>query len=319
MRLNQINFENIIKKNFLFEKKPKIAVAVSGGPDSMALVYLLDKWVKKNNGKLIALIVDHKIRKESSSEAETVKLNLFNLKIQSKILRISNISIIKKTMSEARENRFKKLINYCLKEDIFHLFLGQHYDDNLETFLLRKIGGSNIEGLKGIKLIHHSNNIRILRPFLFFNKKSILLFLLKNNINFVEDPSNFNLNYSRVIVRNFLLKEDGFKKKIEEDFSEIQKLYPFYKKMIYQSMNKSIVRISKTKVIINNFIFFKNDLEIQSKIIELIYSLLKPDKRFLRQKKIINCLFRLMRSDNLKSNLGGMYIKKDNICTTFDI
>ena len=50
-------------------------------------------------------------------------------------------------MIQARENRFIKIINYCKKNNIFHLFIGHHYDDNIETFMLRKIAGSNFEGL----------------------------------------------------------------------------------------------------------------------------------------------------------------------------
>ena len=73
MKLTQSNFNTILKKNFIFEKKPKIAVAVSGGPDSIALVFLLSQWIKKNNGLLFALVVDHKLRIESQQESKNVK------------------------------------------------------------------------------------------------------------------------------------------------------------------------------------------------------------------------------------------------------
>ena len=65
MILNQINFTKTLSVNYKFEKNPSLAVGVSGGPDSMALLYLLNNWINKNNGNLVALIVDHKIRKES--------------------------------------------------------------------------------------------------------------------------------------------------------------------------------------------------------------------------------------------------------------
>ena len=73
MKISQNSFNQIIKKNFLFENTPKIAVAVSGGSDSMALVFLLDKWIKRYGGNIIALIIDHKIRKDSYKEANFVK------------------------------------------------------------------------------------------------------------------------------------------------------------------------------------------------------------------------------------------------------
>ena len=66
MNITQSDFNKNLKKSFVFEKFPKIAVAVSGGPDSMALVFLLKNWILKKNGSLIALIVDHQIRKDSN-------------------------------------------------------------------------------------------------------------------------------------------------------------------------------------------------------------------------------------------------------------
>ena len=73
MNVTQNYFNKILKKNFLFELNPKVAVAVSGGPDSMAIVFLLNKWIKKNKGSLIALIVDHQLREDSNLEAKHIK------------------------------------------------------------------------------------------------------------------------------------------------------------------------------------------------------------------------------------------------------
>ena len=77
-------------------------------------------------------------------------------------------------MVQARENRYTKIINYCRKNKIFHLFIGHHYDDNIETFMLRKIAGSNFEGLNCMqeKIIY--NDVQIIRPLLKFSKKQIL-------------------------------------------------------------------------------------------------------------------------------------------------
>ena len=85
MIITQSDFNKNLNKNFIFEKFPKIAVAVSGGPDSMALVFLLKSWSLKNNGSLIALIVDHQIRKDSNLEAKIIKKYLIKYEIESKI------------------------------------------------------------------------------------------------------------------------------------------------------------------------------------------------------------------------------------------
>ena len=229
MKITQNYFNQILKNKFLFENNPKVAVAVSGGPDSMALVFLLKRWIKKNNGMLIALIVDHQIRTQSSLEAIKVKKYLSYHNIKSKLFKVNKKDIVKKTMSEARQNRFTKLINFCKTKNIFHLFVAHHYDDNLETYLIRKIAGSNFEGLHAMQLKTNINGLQLIRPLLKFNKIDILNYNKNHNISFVKDPSNFNIKYSRIAVRDFLIRKKHYKKQIEEDFRMIQFYFPFYK------------------------------------------------------------------------------------------
>ena len=318
MKITDHSFEKILKKNYIFENKPKIAVAVSGGPDSMALVFLLKKWIKIKNGKLIALIVDHNLRKESNLEARTVKLYLDKHNINSKIFKIKKNYISKKNMSEARENRFQNLIKTCTQFKILHLFLGHHFDDNIETFLLRKIAGSNIEGLNAMQLKVDVNTVQILRPLLPFNKIDIVQYNKINKIFYVNDPTNENIKYSRVVVRNFALKKKNFKKKIINDFKKIQFFYPFYKKMIFQIFNHIVIDMSSKNILIDSEIFFKLDLEIQKKIIETIYRLLSPHRDFLRSRKIENLIDLLDNKILIKTNIGGMFIKKDAFLIRFD-
>ena len=102
-------FTYILEKKFLFEKKPKIAVAVSGGPDSIALAFLLKKWIKRKKGQLTALIVNHQIRKDSLNEAKSVKKYLDINKFNSLVLTIPKKNISNGKMSQARNNRFEKL------------------------------------------------------------------------------------------------------------------------------------------------------------------------------------------------------------------
>ena len=96
MKITQKFFNNFLNKNYLFENSPRVVVGVSGGPDSMCLVYLLNKWIKINKGSLIALIIDHGLRLESASEAKKIKKYLLNFNIKSKIITINKKEIIKK-------------------------------------------------------------------------------------------------------------------------------------------------------------------------------------------------------------------------------
>ena len=201
MSINRLNFTKFFNScNYTLEDSPHIAVAVSGGPDSMALIFILNKWINKYNGKLIGLIVNHNLRDNSYDEAKKTYNLLTNLKIKSKILSVNNYKIRKKSMNEARNNRFNLLTDYCKKNNILHLFVGHHRDDNLETFVNRKIAGSDFDGLKSIQHISTINNINIIRPLLGYSKKQILKYNNEKNIPFIHDPFNMNLKYTLVCV-----------------------------------------------------------------------------------------------------------------------
>jgi tRNA(Ile)-lysidine synthase len=317
MIINQFFFEQYLKKNYIFEKFPKIVVGVSGGPDSMCLLFLLNKWIKKNNGSLMAIIIDHQLRKESNLEANYIKDYIFTIGISSSIIKIHKKNIKKKTMEEARNNRFNCLFKYCKENKILHLFLGHHFDDNLETYLIRKIAGSNFEGLSGIKKKIISDNVQVLRPLINFNKKSILTYNKLNNIKYVLDPSNKNLNYTRSVVRKFLEDDCIYKKNIKKDFKMIKKNYVYFKKIIFQSFHEILVKINNKSVFIDRKIFYLKDEIIQSKIIEIIYKYLKPTRQPLRYKKIRILLDVLEKNNTSDLNLAGLAIKKDNLLIKF--
>ena len=96
MKLNNKKFQSNFKNNLIFEKKPTIAVAVSGGPDSMSLLFLLNEWCKLVKGKLIALIVSHNLRNESLEEAELIFQYIKDKGIDAKILKVKKYKVVKK-------------------------------------------------------------------------------------------------------------------------------------------------------------------------------------------------------------------------------
>ena len=317
MKITQNYFEQYLKQNYIFERVPRIAIAVSGGPDSICLLFLLNNWIKKNKGSLIALIVDHQLRKESSLEARHISNYLSSKNILSKIIKIQKKNIEKKTMEEARNNRFNCLLNYCKKNSTLHLFVAHHFDDNLETFLIRKIAGSNFEGLRSIKNKMISNDIQVLRPLIDVNKKDIFTYNELHKIKFVSDPTNYNLNYTRTIVRNFLLSENSDINNIKKDFEIIRENYEYYKKMIFHSFHDVLIKINNRSIFIDDKKFYFKDVLIQSKIIEIIYKYLKFSRNPLRYKKIRYSLDKLKKPTTSKLNLAGLMIKKENLMIKF--
>ncbi len=319
MKILQNSFNKFLNVNYYFEKKPTIAVAVSGGPDSMCLVFLLKNWIEKNKGNLVALIVDHQLREESKKESLLVKKYLLKNNIFTKIITINKNLLLKRNMQEARENRFNKLSRYCSRNNIFHLFLAHHYNDNIETFLIRKLSGSNFSGLRGMQNKSINKSIQILRPLLMHTKKEILEFNITHNIFYLEDPSNLKIKYTRVAIRNYLNQNKIISKKIEKDYNKIEKYYPIYSQMIYEVFHRLVIKINNKKILIISDNFFEQNKEIQIKIIEIIYKYLMPKRRTIRSKKIYDLLTNLLKKKIVKANLGGVSIKKDDFFINFGL
>ena len=307
MNLNENIFLSYLNNLRCFENKPNIAVGVSGGPDSMALTYLLSNWVKLNKGKLYALIFDHGIRYDSSKESFQVKNMLSNLNIESFIIKVKKNKVIKKNMAQARPNRFEGLINFCNKNNILHLFLGHHFDDNLETFLIRKINGSNLEGLNSMNHITYFNNIQILRPLIEINKSSILKYNKKNKINYINDPTNKDINYTRIKVRNFL-ENKTYKKMIKNDFINLKINIPYYKNMIWESFIKSLINVENNKIKISFKKLIKFDNLVIEKHILLILKFFSNKNNQTKSSKI-NLFIDTLKKPNFKIfNLRGVII-----------
>jgi tRNA(Ile)-lysidine synthase len=122
--------------------KEDLAVAVSGGPDSLALAYLAKCYSIKNKINVKYFIVDHKLRNESAAEVKTVKSVLNKIDINCKILKWNGKKPSKNIQAIARDKRYSLLVNECKKNNIKYLLLGHHLNDLFENFLIRMVRGS---------------------------------------------------------------------------------------------------------------------------------------------------------------------------------
>ncbi len=202
----------IINNKFNIPLQTPIAVAVSGGIDSMALALSLSQ----TGYNPICLIVDHKLRLSSTKQALATKKILDTLKIKATILTWHHSEITKNLEEQAREARYALLTQQCNKMNIKYLFLGHHADDQIETFLLNLSRGSGVDGLCGMPLIRELNGINFVRPFLEVYKKDLQLFLEQNNIKWIEDESNNNDKIKRNKLRQTIKQvlPDLYKKRI---------------------------------------------------------------------------------------------------------
>ena len=182
-----------------FEKNPSIAVAVSGGSDSLALAFLAHQWIQEQGGTLTALHVDHRLREESSHEAERVKSWLQARGIRCVILPWVHQEIPSAIQQKAREARYTLLTNFCKEQGIFHLLLAHHYNDQEETFFYRQSKNSGVEGLAGMSAIEEGPYVRIVRPLLNIPKAELEEFLAPHP--FINDPSNTNSKFWRARFR----------------------------------------------------------------------------------------------------------------------
>ncbi len=182
----------------------KLAVAVSGGADSMCLAYLCYQYSLLQKADMVALIVDHGLRAESSQEADWVRNFLEKKGVRAEILVWQGNKPKRNIHQHARSARYKLLTNYCKANDIEYLLVAHNLEDQAETVLLRIYRGSGIDGISGIARKVKMNGITIMRPLLKCSRKHIESTLEQAGWEWVNDPSNINLKYSRTQVRNLL-------------------------------------------------------------------------------------------------------------------
>lgn len=194
-----------------------VAVAVSGGPDSMALAHSI--IASEQNRPIHVLTVDHGLRQEARDEAESVSRWVSSLSlpnVQHVILFWDHDNPKAALMEKARHARYQILSEYCQKNHIEYLFVAHHQDDQAETFLIRLSKGSGLDGLSGMTYISDYHGVMTLsRPFLQLSKEELIAYCQQNEISYVDDPSNKNDDFLRPRLRKSMnvLQEEGLTSK----------------------------------------------------------------------------------------------------------
>jgi len=283
----------VITQNRLILKNQTVLLAYSGGADSTALLIILKKLSEIIDFKLYALHINHMLRGADAYEDESKCIKTcskWDIKCFTKRVDVTryaeenNLSI----EQAGREIRYREL--FLLKGELkaHSIATAHHYDDNIETIIMRIIRGTGIDGLCGIDI---KRNDGIIRPFLSVKKSEILGYLKKNNIAYCVDKTNFENFYFRNKIRNIILP--AFLN-INADFENI----------IYRLSRQSKILKEKIESELNEY---KSQIIVEEKSAKIKIELLYGAKDYLKPyiiRQMLNCIGSL--ADIEKKNIESI-------------
>jgi tRNA(Ile)-lysidine synthase len=318
-----IKVEEIFLEKKLSNKLPKqIAVAVSGGADSLALTLLLQDFCQKRKIKLQAITIDHKMRKSSSIEALKLNKILTKKKIPHQILAIENKKIPQKNIEASlRERRYQMLHSFCVKNKIEFLFLGHHLGDVAENFLIRLFRGSGLDGLSTMKEFANyelenancTSNVVLVRPLLDVTKDQLKDFLKAKKIKWFEDETNDDEKFLRNKIRKFFENfEDKnlIQKRIKNASDEIAKVRNLFDEIMLREA-KEVLNFVEGSFLIDRKKFQKLEESAALKILALVLMEIGEKPYKPRLEKLKNFYNYLTKDEVIKPrNFYGCMAKK---------
>jgi len=306
------------KGKLLKLKKKSFLVAVSGGPDSLALVALSQalRYEKKLN--FFYVLVDHNLRKNSAYEANQVKKLLMKHNLPLNIL-LNKKKIKKNIQGTARKERYEMLEKFSYKKKINTILTAHNLEDQVETFFIRLSRGSGLKGLSAMRPLTKLNKkIFLFRPLLETKKKDLIKISKVIFGKYIKDPSNQNNKYLRTKIRSLKkpLIESGINySQIIRSINNLASSSSILEKY-NRNVTKDIIN-KKKKLILIDFNKFKIlDDEIKISVINDSIKLLKKNYYNLRSKKVINLIKQLKFKSFKKATLGGclFFLNRDKLC-----
>ena len=300
-----------------FEKSTNVnkdfIVAVSGGPDSLALSFLAKIYSIRKNLNAKFVIVDHKLRPESTKEAKFVQKILKEVFIKSEIVSWKGKKPFRNTQSLARNKRYELLFSFCNRFKIKNIFLGHHQDDLFENFFIRLLRGSGLKGLVSLDKEAEINDKILLRPLL-KQKKDDLIFISKYVFNYyVQDPTNNDVKYQRIRIRKLIgeLKKNGLDKnkflKTINNLKNSNEVVNFY---VSENLNRNTYFSNKKKQLILNKSFFQQPHEVVFRALSESIRLIGKKYYSVRGKKLDKLINDIDNNQSFRSTLGGCLIEK---------
>ncbi len=282
------------------ECKDAVVIGVSGGPDSMALLYIMNKLRKEQDLFLICAHVNHNVREESENERIFLQKYCEKEGICFEYMKIEGYGDdnFHNEARTIRYNFFEKLIKHYNAK---FLLTAHHGDDLMETILMRIVRGSTLKGYSGFSKIVQKEGYKIIRPFVTLTKEDIEKYDKENKIKYVVDKSNFKDVYTRNRYRKcvlpFLKSEDP---NVHLKFLKFSETLLENNEYINNQMNCVKNRVLKQGVLdIEKF----KELEkvIQIKIIYSILETIYGDDLIIINDAHVNLILNLINSNKVNS------------------
>lgn len=271
-----------ISENSIIDEKDRILVGLSGGPDSIFLLYILHNYF---NNQLIITHINHKLRGVDSdldekfvrTISQKLKIPLYVIREDVKKLSNENKKSIEEVGREVRFSFFDKILKV---ENFNKIALGHNLDDNVETILINFIKGSGTKGLIGIP----EKRDNIIHPIINIKKEEILKFLEENKIEYRVDKTNFEIDFLRNKVRNYLLPiiEKEFNKNFKEkilSLSNILKVEDRFLDNLVENIKNDLIEFEDDFIKIDNKKFQKLDLSLKRRLIRKAIDYFNRDLR----------------------------------------
>jgi tRNA(Ile)-lysidine synthase len=193
---------------------PAIILAVSGGPDSVALMWLAAHWrsALARGPRLVAVTVDHGLRAEAAREARDVKRLAKTLDVPHRIVRWTGAKPKAGLPAAARDARYRLLAQTARTNGATHVFTAHTRDDQAETLLMRMSRGSGVAGLAAMARQSERDGVMLARPLLHISKSRLMATLKRAKLDFADDPTNRDISFTRPRFRALMpaLATEGF-------------------------------------------------------------------------------------------------------------
>ncbi|MFW6269478.1 MAG: tRNA lysidine(34) synthetase TilS [Bacillota bacterium] len=278
------DFKEYLNQGSLIIKKDRLLLGVSGGPDSLTMLDLVDRIRKEFNLHIIVFHLNHQFREKACEEAEFVRsfCQKRNIKVIVKEYDVPGFKAKKKFSFEeaARKIRLNLMIKEANKNDIKKIVLGHNKDDLVETMLLNLFRGSALKGLTGINPISSYKEVKLIHPLLNISRKRIEKYCNFRNLNPRRDLSNeetkFSRNKIRLRVIPYVEKEinPALKDKLAQTASILREEENFLQKKAKELGDKALIDKQKDKIILSVKLLQKESAVLLRRVLrEFIYYL----------------------------------------------